>query len=136
MDYEDDQRSATVRCANEKCNEGFYIQGMCEGWFDLSSGKNSAHCRVEDCGSYGLGKHLGDYREDHCYQCGRHYWAGFACPEECPVCFGDGSHPDHPDHEKYREAEMKKFLEYAKGLGLGVQGDGDGADDDDDCKQM
>jgi hypothetical protein len=76
-DYEDGGTSGAVQCEGEECS-GMYLTRMCEGKLELDSGKFHNHCT--QC--KGFGKCIGDYREAHCQDCGKHYFtglSGFAC---------------------------------------------------------
>ena len=74
-DYEDGGQEGTVQC--EGCC-GMYVTGLCEGRLSFDSGKFHNHC--VECPNFG--KCLGDYREAHCMDCGKHWFmgmSGFAC---------------------------------------------------------
>jgi len=70
LDYEDGGKNAPVKCKN--CGDGMYVTGLCEGKFKFDSGKFHNHCT--EC--KGFGKCIGDYRNEHCDNCGKHYFAG------------------------------------------------------------
>lgn len=69
-DYEDGAESATFQCP--KCEARQYVTGLCQGKPSYDSGKFHNHCT--EC--KGGGKCIGDYREQHCNNCGKHYFAG------------------------------------------------------------
>lgn len=76
LDYEDGGQDAPVKCS--KCESGNYVTNICYGKPEFDSGKFHNHCT--QCA--GFGKCIGDYREQHCTKCGKHYFAGlsgFAC---------------------------------------------------------
>ena len=87
LDYEDGGQNGAVQC--EGSCDGMYLTGVCEGKLELDSGKFHNHCT--ECP--GFGKCLGDYREAHCHDCGKHYFAGlsgFPCQ-----CRGGGDWGDY-----------------------------------------
>lgn len=71
-DYEDGGQGGALQC--EDCESGCYVTSMCEGHPQVDSGKFHNHCG--ECP--GFGKCIGDYREAHCSNCGRHYFAGLS----------------------------------------------------------
>jgi hypothetical protein len=76
---QDGGQNGAIQCMeNDECC-GMYLTGICEGRFELDSGKLHDHCT--QCP--GFGKCIGDYREAHCNSCGsKHYiqgLSGFAC---------------------------------------------------------
>jgi len=74
LDYEDGLYNATVKCREDDCGGRIYLTRMCEGAFEPDSGKFHNHCTR----CPGLGKCIGDYREEHCDNCGKHYFAGLS----------------------------------------------------------
>lgn len=85
-DYEDGGQQGALQC--EDCESGCYVTSMCEGHPQVDSGKFHNHCT--ECP--GFGKCIGDYREAHCSNCGKHYFmglSGFPCS-----CQGDKNHDD------------------------------------------
>eukprot|EP01129_Flabellula_baltica_P016312 TRINITY_DN8628_c0_g1_i1.p1 TRINITY_DN8628_c0_g1~~TRINITY_DN8628_c0_g1_i1.p1 ORF type:complete len:278 (+),score=38.89 TRINITY_DN8628_c0_g1_i1:98-835(+) len=81
MDYEDGADSAVIECG--ECESRMYLTRMCEGKTEFDSGKYHNHCT--SC--RGFGKCLGDYRQEHCENCNRHFYSGpmgFSCS-----CQGD-----------------------------------------------
>ena len=84
-DYEDGGIEGAVQC--EDCC-GMYVTGLCEGRAQFDSGKFHNHCT--QCPDFGIC--IGDYREAHCEDCGKHWFAGmsgFAC-SHCGGGRGDG----------------------------------------------
>ena len=92
LDYEDGGEMSIIKCLD--CKTGAYLTNVCQsskfvidtGIFPvivsnqhLHSGKFHNHC--QDC--LGLGCCIRDYRNAHCYACGRHYFAGCIRPYEC-----------------------------------------------------
>eukprot|EP00960_Hanusia_phi_P077253 768670-Hanusia_phi.AAC.6 len=80
-DYEEGSPHAAVVCNNENCGERDYLTSMCSKNPIVSSGKYHKHCT--QC--KGFGQCIGDYRESHCNDCGKHYFrglTGFPC-ENC-----------------------------------------------------
>ena len=74
-DYGDGGQEGAVQC--EDCC-GMYVTGLCEGRPSFDSGKFHNHC--VQCPDFG--QCIGDYREAHCMDCGKHWFAGmsgFAC---------------------------------------------------------
>ena len=74
-DYEDGAPDGAVQC--EDCC-GMYVTGLCDGRAEFDSGKFHNHCT--QCSDFGVC--IGDYREAHCEDCGKHWFAGmsgFAC---------------------------------------------------------
>ncbi|GAM22699.1 hypothetical protein SAMD00019534_058740 [Acytostelium subglobosum LB1] len=71
-DYEDGMESATITCP--ECESPVYLTNMCTGKFQEDSGKFHNHCT--QC--KGLGKCIGDYRNSHCPNCNKHYFAGLS----------------------------------------------------------
>ncbi|XP_055327970.1 uncharacterized protein LOC129581104 [Paramacrobiotus metropolitanus] len=70
-----------VRCS--ACNQGYYVNELCAGQPGFCDGKFMHHCvQCKKC--------VGDVRNDHCDECGKHYFAGsmgnFSCP--CQDGFG------------------------------------------------
>ncbi|XP_033112668.1 uncharacterized protein LOC117113443 isoform X1 [Anneissia japonica] len=93
MDYEEGGEEATVKCPNDDCElVGMYVTGMCCGSVNIDSGKGHNHCTV--CPRFG--KCIGDYREEHCNSCGKHFFAGSGGQFKCP-CRGPGSDNDSYD---------------------------------------
>lgn len=83
LDYEDGGQEAEVKCS--ECDNGNYITALCKGDPSFDSGKFHNHC--SECPNFGICIH--DYREQHCDNCGEHYFAGlsgFACQN----CGGGG----------------------------------------------
>ena len=88
-DYEDGLQDATVLCTEDGCAEEgggrTYVTNLCKGRPSFDSGKFHNHCG--ECKVFGVC--INDYREAHCDNCGKHYFAGnsgFPCR-----CQGDGS---------------------------------------------
>lgn len=79
-DYECGGEGGAVKCPG--CEEGYYLTSMCEGRFQVDSGKGHNHCTR--CRN--LGQCIGDYRETHCRQCGTHFFGGFCHAYSCPKC--------------------------------------------------
>lgn len=80
LDYADGGENAPIQCPSGNCG-GNYITGLCEGKPEFDSGKFHNHC--PECPEFGCCIH--DYRNDHCGNCGNHYFAGntgFEC-ENC-----------------------------------------------------
>ena len=76
-DYEDGGQDAAVQC--EECC-GNYITALCTSRPHFDSGKFHNHCT--ECPDFG--ECIYDYRNQHCDDCGAHYFAGlsgFACPD-------------------------------------------------------
>ena len=81
-DYENGLGNATVLCKVGNCAEDeekdsylwgrTYVTGLCEGQASFDSGKFHNHCI--ECP--GFGQCIHDYREAHCNNCGKHYFAG------------------------------------------------------------
>jgi len=74
-DYEEGGLEGAAQC--EDCC-GMYVTGLCGGDARLDSGKFHNHCT--ECPDFG--QCIGDYRERHCEDCGKHFFAGlsgFAC---------------------------------------------------------
>ena len=83
-DYEDGGLDAPVQC--EDCC-GNYITALCTSRPHFDSGKFHNHCT--QCPDFG--ECIYDYRNEHCEDCGSHYFAGlsgFACSE----CGGGRGH--------------------------------------------
>ena len=82
LDYEDNLQNATELCKVGNCAEDeekesylwgrTYVTGLCEGRPSFDSGKFHNHCI--ECP--GFGQCIHDYREAHCDNCGKHYFAG------------------------------------------------------------
>ena len=76
-DYEDGGQNGAVQC--EECEDcGMYVTGLCQGRPSFDSGKFHNHCT--SCPDFG--QCIGDYREAHCEDCGKHWFcglSGFAC---------------------------------------------------------
>ena len=108
-DYEDGLEGATVRCKCGAC--AAYVTGMCAGRFTSDSGKFHNHCML--CPF--PGRCLGDYREQHCEECGQHYFCT-AYTEDCPRCHprgvGDADEAQEEDDEVTRaqDEQIKKML--------------------------
>ena len=95
MDYENGAQKASVRCDENKkgddlyCSNGAgrtYVTRICEGKPEFNDGKSHNHCNR--CKVFG--KCIGDYREAHCRNCGKHY-----CFEPGPCdCQKSGSDSD------------------------------------------
>lgn len=83
-DFEDGGKNATFRCDGEECC-GIYVSRICLGFPRFGSGKFHNHCT--QCPKFG--KCIGDYREEHCGECGRHYFAGSMGQFPCPRCSGE-----------------------------------------------
>ena len=84
-DYEDGGQEGAVQC--EDCC-GMYVTRLCEGRPSFDSGKFHNHC--VDCPDFG--QCIGDYREAHCQDCGKHWFAGnsgFPC-SHCGGGYGNG----------------------------------------------
>lgn len=91
MDYENGLEDATVLCTVEGCAEEdgsgrTYVTDICIGAPCFDSGKSHNHCKAPTCAVFGVC--LGDYREAHCDDCGKHYWRGLmgypcGCKGEC-----------------------------------------------------
>ena len=82
-DYEDGLQDATVLCTVDGCAEDegrTYVTDICTGKPQFDDGKGHNHCT--ECKAFG--KCTGDYRQSHCYHCGKHYFGGFHRPFECP----------------------------------------------------
>lgn len=71
-DYEDGGLDAPFKCKDDECGLGLYVTGMCSGNAGFDSGKFHNHCK--ECPQFGTC--IGDYREAHCFDCGKHYFAG------------------------------------------------------------
>jgi len=95
LDYEDGRSNASVFCDKyqsededsktngEVCTEGrVYVSNICCGKPVLDNGKSHNHCT--ECTNFG--RCIFDYRNTHCYQCGHHYFGGFACYFPCNFC--------------------------------------------------
>ena len=83
-DYEDGGENGAVQC--EDCC-GNYITALCTNEPHFDSGKFHNHCTA--CPDFG--ECIFDYRNQHCHDCGSHYFAGmsgFACPD----CGGGDGH--------------------------------------------
>ena len=83
LDYEDGGKNATFRCdsIDGECG-GIYVTQMCTGKPSFDSGKSHNHC--PDHPKYGYC--IGDYREQHCGGCGKHYFAGLMGDLSCHHC--------------------------------------------------
>jgi hypothetical protein len=93
LDYEDGGQNGALQC--EECECGYYVTGMCNGRMEQDSGKFHNHCR--ECP--GFGQCIGDYREAHCSNCGKHYFqglSGFAC-----TCQHDSADGFFDDDDSY-----------------------------------
>lgn len=88
-DYENGLEEATVLCKEPDCAETeeaegkeegrTYVTRVCEGRPSFNDGKFHSHC--PECPGFGIC--IGDYREAHCDECGKHYFSGlqgFPCP--------------------------------------------------------
>jgi len=88
-DYEMGLENATVLCKVGNCAEDeekdsylrgrTYVTRVCEGRPRFNDGKFHSHC--PECPGFGIC--IGDYREAHCDECGKHYFAGnygYPCP--------------------------------------------------------
>jgi len=102
-DYEDGMENATVICQQEDdegnpCEEGrMYLTRICTGKPSPDSGKFHNHCGA--CPGFGVC--IGDYREAHCDECGRHYWAGLM-GGRCDRCHPSGEDSDEDeDSDEY-----------------------------------
>jgi hypothetical protein len=82
---EDGGRGAAVQC--KKCKGDIYVTGLCHGQFQFDSGKFHNHC--VQCPDFG--QCIGDYREAHCKDCGRHWFRGHA-GFPCQHCGGGRGH--------------------------------------------
>jgi hypothetical protein len=85
-DYEDGSEGATFICPH--CESNQYVTNMCSGKMSFDSGKFFNHCSI--CPNNG--KCIGDYRNSHCDNCGKHYFSGlsgFPCD-----CQGGGDEDD------------------------------------------
>ena len=83
-DDRDGNLRGALRC--QDCKIGRYVSNVCNGGFEVTTGKSHNHC--VKC--VGLGKCLGDYREIHCDECHGHFFtglSGFPCP--CVERLGD-----------------------------------------------
>ena len=72
-DFADDEEE------DVKADGRTYVTRVCEGRPHFDSGKFHNHCT--ECPGFGIC--IGDYREAHCDECGKHYFAGlqgFPCP--------------------------------------------------------
>lgn len=85
LDYEDGRENATFRCDGEECG-GIYVTDICCGSPQFDSGKFHNHCT--QCPRFGMC--IGDYREQHCDGCGKHYFAGSGGQFDCPSCGESG----------------------------------------------
>jgi hypothetical protein len=79
------RRAPPVRC--EGCGYHMFLTGLCCGKMQLESGKSHKHCNK----CPGLGKCVWDIRNEHCWKCGEHYFAGFIYGGSCPDCSDDRS---------------------------------------------
>ncbi|KAI6646695.1 hypothetical protein LOD99_12816 [Oopsacas minuta] len=108
--YDDD-----VICPNKECLYRHVVSQMCTFQPELCDGKFYNHC--EFCP--GFGKCIGDFRENHCLDCGGHYFAGSMDQFNCSNCF---SAPEDEGNEAgmygaympifsyiYRQPEALKF---------------------------
>jgi len=78
LDYEEGGQGASIKCKN--CDNGIYVTSLCEGAFQFDSGKFHNHCKT----CKGFGKCIHDYRNTHCDNCGKHYFAGLqGLPCDC-----------------------------------------------------
>ena len=93
-DYEDGLGNATLRCPEAGCGGRCYMSGLCERRPSCGSGKSHNHC--VQCPA--LGKCIGDYREQHCDDCGGHYFGGFIEAYRCH-CKGGGKVRDDEDED-------------------------------------
>ncbi len=77
-DYEEGGEGASLKCS--ECQSGVYVINLCGGAPAGNCGKGYNHCTV----CKGFGRCLFDYREAHCFECGKHYYAGgfSGCPCE------------------------------------------------------
>lgn len=71
-DYEDGLQNATVRCKETGCPGRAYVTEICIGKNNFDSGKFHNHC--SECP--GFGQCIHDYRNTHCFECGKHYFGG------------------------------------------------------------
>lgn len=81
-DYEDGDTNGAAKCAAEGCFGSWYVTHMCYGNPELDSGKFHNHCT--QC--RGNGRCIGDIRESHCPDCGKHYFAGTMGTFPCHHC--------------------------------------------------
>jgi hypothetical protein len=100
LDYEDGGDSAPVQCT--KCQNGNYVTHLCHGKPEFDSGKFHNHCTR----CPGFGQCIGDYRESHCENCGKHFFQGLS-GFSCPNCSrrrgffgGDADESDDSDREE------------------------------------
>lgn len=102
LDYEGGQEYATVICKEmedgKECEEGrSYLTRICTGKPDMDDGKFHNHCGA--CPGFGVC--INDYREAHCDECGRHYWAGLM-GGSCDRC--------HPDRREREDRELEEWM--------------------------
>lgn len=62
--------STGIKCT--KCKSFNFITSMCTGNLSTCEALRKYHCNM----CPGFGKCQSDYREEHCYRCGSHYWGG------------------------------------------------------------
>ena len=90
-DYGGGSRYGALACENKDCSgKGFgkaYVTGLCQGEMKQDCGKFHNHCT--ECP--GFGKCLGDYRETHCHECNKHFFAGSTDQFNCQHCEQKGN---------------------------------------------
>ncbi|XP_071956701.1 uncharacterized protein [Antedon mediterranea] len=79
LDYEEGGLEATVKCPDGDCGVGVYVTRICSGSHEMDCGKFHNHCTA----CPGFGKCIGDYREEHCTSCGKHFFAGLSGQFPC-----------------------------------------------------
>eukprot|EP01005_Ploeotia_sp_CARIB1_P001335 NODE_273_length_1038_cov_470.664105_g266_i0.p1 GENE.NODE_273_length_1038_cov_470.664105_g266_i0~~NODE_273_length_1038_cov_470.664105_g266_i0.p1 ORF type:complete len:250 (-),score=55.29 NODE_273_length_1038_cov_470.664105_g266_i0:124-873(-) len=124
-DYEDGSEAATATCPND-CK--WYITQMCSGNPQADSGKFHNHCT--ECP--GFGKCMGDYREAHCFDCGKHFFcglSGFGCPN-CERKRDRAGLFGGPAKKRGKSAPFDLLFPFAFGFGGVGDSDEDGSDSD------
>ena len=81
-DRGDTEGEDALPCTNKECEFAWFIGHMCSGDPKLVYPTSHHHC--EKCS--GLGKCIGDYRNEHCSLCDAHVFIPLFGPVECYKC--------------------------------------------------
>jgi hypothetical protein len=80
-----------------------YVTGLCQGSPSLDSGKFHNHCT--QCPEFGVC--IGDYREAHCGNCGKHWFCGNSS-FPCSWCGReDGDYDDEFGHADLADLSVR-----------------------------
>ena len=106
-DYESGLSKATVLCPEAGCLGRCYMTFLCAGRPHCDSGKGHNHCT--ECPA--TGKCIGDYREQHCDDCGDHFFGGFSVSFRCRCKGGGEERGEGEDEEGGDDAAFMHLLE-------------------------